>query len=438
MVAETLADQSDRQLVEQFLAGRGEAVFEAVVRRHGAMVYRVCWRVLQHHQDAEDAFQATFLVLAQRLRTVRKRASLASWLHGVAHRVALKARAEAGTRRRHEAQASVRQTMPPDDVSWGEVRAVLDAELAALPEKWRLPLVLCYMEGRTQNEAAAQLGWTTRTLRRRLEEGRAALGRRLRRRGVVWPAALSAVLLSDCAASAGLSAGLVGATVEAGACVAAGEVATTAAVSAKVAALTNGMLQTMLLSKIKVAMAVVLVVVGVGIGGNRLIVPTWVAASEKTSEERKPKANQAGRIRPKVDIGLSNTQLVSPANAKSKWVPVPNGQLAPWVPILDGKDEPPLKNILVPLRPPADTTLPLDRVVKRLGLAGELAKINAVNVRHLREEAIRIVKQRIESQVKELSNTKEERSVREALQRLEESVQMLKELLTFDPSRKKR
>src|SRR6516225_4764155 len=119
MVAETLADQSDRQLVEQFLAGRGEAVFEAILRRHGAMVYRVCWRVLQHHQDAEDAFQATFLVLAHRLRTVRKHASLASWLHGIAHRVALKSRAAAATRRRHEEQAPVCQAMPPDDVSWG-------------------------------------------------------------------------------------------------------------------------------------------------------------------------------------------------------------------------------------------------------------------------------------------------------------------------------
>src|SRR6516225_3760837 len=227
MVAETLADQSDRQLVEQFLAGRGEAVFEAILRRHGAMVYRVCWRVLQHHQDAEDAFQATFLVLAQRLRTVRKHASLASWLHGVAHRLALRAKAGAATRRRHEAQASVCQPMPPDDVSWGEVRAVLDAELAALPEKWRLPLILCYLEGRTQDEAAAQLGCSERTLRRRLDEARAALGRRLSRRGIVWSAALGAVLLSECAASAAMKLGVVCSTVEFAAHVLAGHATTT-------------------------------------------------------------------------------------------------------------------------------------------------------------------------------------------------------------------
>src|SRR6516165_9873352 len=204
MAAEMLAEDSDRQLVNRMLAERDEAAFEAVVHRHGPMVFRVCWRVLQHSHDAEDAFQATFLVLAQKLRTLRKHASLASWLHGVAHRVALKAKAEAATRRRHEQQAAVSPPVPPDDVSWGEVRAVLDAELAGLPEKWRLPLVLCYLEGRTQDEAAEELGWSKRTLRRRLEEGRTGLGHRLSRRGVVWPAALSAVLFSDAVASAAL------------------------------------------------------------------------------------------------------------------------------------------------------------------------------------------------------------------------------------------
>src|SRR5262245_28799067 len=102
MAAETLNEQTDRQLVEQFLARRDESAFEAIVRRHGAMVYRVCWRILQQHQDTEDAFQATFLILAQRLRTLRKRASLASWLHGVAHRVALQTKGRAARRRRHK------------------------------------------------------------------------------------------------------------------------------------------------------------------------------------------------------------------------------------------------------------------------------------------------------------------------------------------------
>ena len=294
MVAETLADQSDRQLVEQFLAGRGEAVFEAILRRHGAMVYRVCWRVLQHHQDAEDAFQATFLVLAQRLRTVRKHASLASWLHGVAHRLALRAKAGAATRRRHEAQASVCQTMPPDDGSWGEVRAVLDAELAALPEKWRLPLVLCYLEGRTQDEAAAQIGWSPRTLRRRLEEARTGLGRRLSRRGVAWSAALSAVLLSDAVASAALAPGLLDSTIKAASLFAAGQTAAAGLVSAKAAALTEGVLKTMFLTKLKTLTAGVFVLAAVGSGGSSLLIPTL-------APERAYAARQVVKEKPPTD-----------------------------------------------------------------------------------------------------------------------------------------
>src|SRR5262249_50834478 len=205
----------------------------------------------QQHQDAEDAFQATFLVLAQKLRTVRKRPSLASWLHGVAHRVALKAKGEAATRRRHQAQASVSQAIPPDDVCWGEVRAVLDAELAGLPETWRLPLVLCYLEGRTPDEAAEELGWSKRALRRRLEEGRTGLGRRLSRHGVVWPAALSAVFLSDAVASATLSPGLLDSTIKAARLFAAGQPGAVGLISVKAAALTEGVLNAMFVTRLQ-------------------------------------------------------------------------------------------------------------------------------------------------------------------------------------------
>jgi RNA polymerase sigma factor (sigma-70 family) len=178
MAAEALASRSDRQLVERFLATRDEAAFEALLRRHGPMVYRVCWRALQRSQDTEDAFQATFLLLAQKLRTVRNRDSLASWLHGVAHRVALKAKAQASTRRRHDRLGAVSEAVPPDKLTWRELRTVLDAELACLPERLRLPLILCYLEGCTQEEAAGRLSWSKSTLIRRLDEARAALGRR--------------------------------------------------------------------------------------------------------------------------------------------------------------------------------------------------------------------------------------------------------------------
>jgi RNA polymerase sigma factor (sigma-70 family) len=489
MVAETLADQSDRQLVEQFLAGRGEAVFEAILRRHGAMVYRVCWRVLQHHQDAEDAFQATFLVLAQRLRSVRKHASLASWLHGVAQRLALRAKAGVATRRRHEAQASVCRTMPPDDVSWGEVRVVLDAELAALPEKWRLPLVLCFLEGRTQDEAAAQLGWSPRTLRRRLEEARTGLGRRLSRRGVAWSAALSAVLLSESAAWALLSPGLVDSTVKAVSVIAAGQAAAAGLISAKAAALTEGVLQTMLLSKIKVATALLLVVAAVGVGGNRLLVPTRAGdgveepKQVQTGKPKPPPATNKPRILIEArDDGSKRQVLIVRDPSSGKFMALSREQGIVEVEdylefhvkkVREAKDEKSIREALksleksiqnmtdalsLPVLPAekavdfnkagterprveigvrlpltTDTLEQLDKIVDRLGLAGQLAKINAVNVRHLREDAIRIVKDYIQSTAKKLNDAKDEKSMRQALQTLAEWTQLLKELLAFSP-----
>ena len=188
MAAKALVGHSDRQLVERALDRCDEAAFQVIVGRHGPMVYRVCQRVMEHPQDAEDAFQATFLVLAQQLPRLRKHASLASWLHGIAHRVALKARTKGAARRRREQLASQLDTRHPDDLTWGELRSALDDELSRLPDKWRQPLILCYLEAQTQEEAADQLGWSKSTLRRRLEEARTALATRLKRRGLVMPA----------------------------------------------------------------------------------------------------------------------------------------------------------------------------------------------------------------------------------------------------------
>jgi RNA polymerase sigma factor (sigma-70 family) len=250
------------------------------------MVYRVCWRVLQHAEDAEDACQATFLVLARKLRTVTNRDSLASWLHGVAYRVALDAKARAATRRRHERRAAARPAGPPDEITWGELRTALDAELGRLPEKWRLPLVLCYLEGRTQEEAAGQLGWSKSTLLRRLGEARAALGRRLTRRGVVWSAALSAVLLSDCAAPAALPPGLLSSTVKAAGCIAAGRAAS-ALVPAEVLVLVEGVHAPTSLALNKVAATLLALVLLAGGGGFAVYHAT--AEPARVQEHRAPR-----------------------------------------------------------------------------------------------------------------------------------------------------
>lgn len=251
MMAEALADRTDAELVEMACADRSEAAFEAILCRHGPMVYRVCWRILQQEQDVEDAFQAIFLILAHKLQTLRRRASLACWLQGIARRVALKAKAQAISRQRRDQECF---QPPPKDALEDELSAALDAELTNLPDKWRAPLVLCYLEGRTQEEAAKQLGLSARTLRRRLEEARAALGRRLMGRGIVLTGAMFVVLCADGSAWTALPAELVDITVQAAGCIMTGQAAKT---SAKVAALTEGMLRTMLITKLKLALAVI-------------------------------------------------------------------------------------------------------------------------------------------------------------------------------------
>lgn len=293
MVAATRVGQSDRELVERFLVERDEAIFEVLVRRHGPMVYRVCWRALRQAQDAEDAFQATFLVLARKLSTIRKLDSLASWLHGVAYRVALKAKSQAATRRRHEQQTAVSVTSPPDDMTWGELRTLLDAELALLPDKWRLPLILIYLEGRTQDEAAEHLSWSKTTFRRRLDEARAALGRRLARTGVVAPAAFAAFLLSDCVASAILPAPLISSTVDAVSSGASAQCMVPGTLTARVVALADGVGKTATGARLKMTLAVLLAVtLGTGVGSGAL----GPRSSERTGEFNPPSAGRAVAI----------------------------------------------------------------------------------------------------------------------------------------------
>jgi RNA polymerase sigma factor (sigma-70 family) len=269
MAAELLAVEPDRQLVERVLATRDESALLTIVLRHGTMVYHVCRRVLRFPQDAEDAFQATFLVLAQELHALRQHSSLAGWLHGVALRVARKARARAMARRRWEAGAARPEAVPPDDLTWNEVRSALDVELSRLPDRWRLPLVLCYLEGQTQDEAADQLGWSKSTLRRRLEQARAALGGRLKGRGIAWSAVLPAVLASDSLTATAMSLAWVDSTVAAALAVVHGKSLALAA-SARVAVLTEGVLKTMSVKKIgMVAGALILLtLVTAAVGGH--------------------------------------------------------------------------------------------------------------------------------------------------------------------------
>ncbi len=185
----------DNALLARFIAANDETAFAEIVRRHGAMVLGVCRSILQHQQDAEDAFQATFLVLARRAGAIRKQASLGSWLHGVAYRLALKSREQSAKRHARTQPASdAMATEPIDDISVREWQAILHDEMQRLPDKYRAVLLLCYWEGKTRDEAAEQLGLTRGTLKENLERARNLLRSRLARRGL---APSSALLLKE-------------------------------------------------------------------------------------------------------------------------------------------------------------------------------------------------------------------------------------------------
>lgn len=175
--------RSDLELLEQIISSKSESAFAQLMQRHGAMVLGVCRRILRHTQDAEDACQATFLVLAQRAAAIEKRASLSSWLYGVAARISLrlkKMRVANPTGGHGEPWPS---STSNKNSALADTLQVLDQEMARLPEQYRAPLVLCYLQGRTQDEAAKQLGWPLTTLRGRLDRGRQALRKRLQQRG---------------------------------------------------------------------------------------------------------------------------------------------------------------------------------------------------------------------------------------------------------------
>lgn len=257
----------DKELLRRFLDQQDEAAFETLVRRHGPLVLDVCRGVLFNEADVDDAFQATFLILAQKAGSIRKPESLASWLHGVAYRMACKARTEFARRKKHEASVPGERAAQADNLAWNELRQVVHEELNALSERHRAPLVLCYLEGKTQDEAAGLLGIAKSTLKERLERGRALLRVRLVRRGL-GATALLLVSAWPTVTQARVATALVLSTVKAATTVAAGG-AVASAVSAQVAALVRGGLNAMTFAKLKVAIAffVGASVLGAGAGG---------------------------------------------------------------------------------------------------------------------------------------------------------------------------
>jgi RNA polymerase sigma factor (sigma-70 family) len=274
--------QTDGDLLRSFLDQRDETAFAALVRRHGPMVLGVCRRVLHNGHDAEDAFQATFLVLVRKAAAIVPREMVGNWLHGVAYRTATKARTMAAKR-----QALERKAGPPPeqqaaaDPVWRDLQPLLDRELHQLPDKYRVPVVLCDLEGKTRTEAARQLGWPEGTLSWRLASARALLAKRLARRGVALSAGALALLLSQ-QASACVPAPLLVAAVKSATLSAAGQALVPGLISPEVAALTQGVLQTMYWTRLKIMLALSLAVGVLGTGAGIVSYRTLAVAPERT------------------------------------------------------------------------------------------------------------------------------------------------------------
>jgi RNA polymerase sigma factor (sigma-70 family) len=272
------AGLTDGQLLEDYIRRHDEAALAALVRRHGPMVWGVCRRILHNHHDAEDAFQATFLVLVRKAALVVPREMVANWLYGVAHQTALKARATTAKRRARERQVT---QMPEPAVTepdlWHDLQPLLDQELNHLPDIYRVAIVLCDLEGKTRNEAARQLGVPEGTLAARLARGRGMLAKRLARHGLAVSGGSLAAVLAQNAASSGVPTSVVASTIRAVTLVAA-RGAVGSAVSAKVAALTEGVVKAMLLRKLTIAAAALLAVAGlVALGIGQLEGPPLAA-----------------------------------------------------------------------------------------------------------------------------------------------------------------
>jgi RNA polymerase sigma factor (sigma-70 family) len=245
----------DERLLERFVAQRDETAFGELMRRHGPMVFGVCRRVLSNTHAAEDAFQATFLVLARRAGAIARRELLANWLFGVAYRTALKARrTEARGARLQREIPDMASPEPAPESAWNELRPLLDRELAGLPDRYRQAMVLCYLQSKTLEEAALELGCSRGTVKGRLERARELLRSRMARRGIALSASALGVALAQEPLSAAVPTAFMDSTRRAAMLFAAGSAA--AAAAPPVIELTEGVLHTMFLTKLKNTIAV--------------------------------------------------------------------------------------------------------------------------------------------------------------------------------------
>jgi RNA polymerase sigma factor (sigma-70 family) len=309
----TPADATDRQLLQRFAAGRDEAAFAALVRRHGPMVLGVCRRLLGNAADADDAFQATFLVLARKAASPRWHDSVGGWLHQVARRVAREARERAARRRSRERAVAALPDVPAPEAAAAAARelgAALDEELERLPDRYRGPLLLCYLEGATRDRAAALLGLSLRTLERRLQRGRALLRVRLTRRGLTLTALLAAALVGEAPAT---SAALAGPTLKTAVAFAGGSLPAAGAAAARSVVLAEAVLAGTAAAQARLGLLLVLALT-LGLAGAGVLAggqpgaeprggPDRHAPPPSADEDKPPRGEQPGAPLPPGAVG---------------------------------------------------------------------------------------------------------------------------------------
>jgi RNA polymerase sigma factor (sigma-70 family) len=254
LVSSEATRPSDGELLRAFCARNEQAAFSTLVKRHGPLVLSVCRRVLRHVDDAEDAFQATFLVLARQAGHVREKSSLAAWLHGVAYRISLNARRAGARRQKHEGQAKPMQARCPQwEAAWREVQLLVDEEILRLPARYREPFVLCCVENKSCAAAARELDLKEGTVWSRLSQARKRLRQRLARRGVALPAVAAVAALTP-PAHAAIPDGLVNTTAKLASIACTGQTLSAAVVSPRVLAMAKGMARALLAAKTKLVM----------------------------------------------------------------------------------------------------------------------------------------------------------------------------------------
>ena len=294
-----VGDLTDGQLLEQFMAGHKESAepaFTTLLERHGPMVWRVCRRVLTDSHQAQDAFQATFLVLVQQAGSVRHKESMASWLYGVAYRVASCARSAESRRRKHEGRYHVRQERGSRTNRYesAELARLLDEELCRLPDRFRAPIVLCDLEEVTHEQAAVRLGWPVGTVKSRLARGREKLRSRLVRRGLAPSLGLAGVVMLRDPAMAALPALLIDSTVQSALGLGAG-LSLASSASVAVTSWTREVSKAMWMNKLRWGAIAVLTASALGLGAGFLWRPAEARQQRPPASQETPAPPESSR-----------------------------------------------------------------------------------------------------------------------------------------------